>query len=269
LKPFAFGEKSPQTKRPAPVNVPYQFPGGDVPNMAEGGLPDLRMPYSFPDHLSVPNLAGGFDPNANSFASPQQPHGAQAAYDSDWKGSMQSATNGLIADDRQLGYEPNVGSSQLAGGRGTDFVNGSSTEQSWDTPPQNFAKGGMVAAVQREKKAIARGTGGAPKSAKPEPVMLGGKPAVVNSSEAIVPTPEGDAVLNPDQQQEVANMAGGSLIKPSHKGRLHRALGIPEGQKIPAKRIAEAKHSSDPHMRKMANFAANFGKPKLKPFVFN
>lgn len=42
-----------------------------------------------------------------------------------------------------------------------------------------------------------------------------------------------------------------------HKGRLHKALGIPEGQKIPAGRLREVLHSKDPHMRKMANFAQN------------
>jgi hypothetical protein len=52
------------------------------------------------------------------------------------------------------------------------------------------------------------------------------------------------------------------------KGGLHRSLGIPEGQKIPASRIASAKNSSDAHVRKMANFAANakgWKKKKRKP----
>lgn len=46
-------------------------------------------------------------------------------------------------------------------------------------------------------------------------------------------------------------------IKPSHKGRLHEALGVPEGQKIPASRIAAAKNSTDPALRKQATFAQN------------
>lgn len=40
-----------------------------------------------------------------------------------------------------------------------------------------------------------------------------------------------------------------------HPGRLHRALGVPIGEKIPAARLAIAAHSSDPHMRQMANLA--------------
>lgn len=47
-------------------------------------------------------------------------------------------------------------------------------------------------------------------------------------------------------------------IKESHKGRLHKALGIPEGQAIPKQRLEEAKASSDPSIRRMANFAINF-----------
>jgi hypothetical protein len=44
-----------------------------------------------------------------------------------------------------------------------------------------------------------------------------------------------------------------------NKGGLHRALGIPEGQKIPADRIEAAKNSSNPHVAHMANFAATMG----------
>lgn len=54
--------------------------------------------------------------------------------------------------------------------------------------------------------------------------------------------------------------ASGGLIKPSHKGRLHRALGVPEGQKIPAAKIAKAANSKNPHMAAMGRFAQNFGK---------
>lgn len=46
-------------------------------------------------------------------------------------------------------------------------------------------------------------------------------------------------------------------IKPSHKGRLHRALGVPAGKKIPASKLAKAKHSRSAAVRKQANFAAN------------
>lgn len=41
----------------------------------------------------------------------------------------------------------------------------------------------------------------------------------------------------------------------AHPGRLHRALHVADGQKIPASRLASAARSSDPHMRQMANLA--------------
>ena len=49
-------------------------------------------------------------------------------------------------------------------------------------------------------------------------------------------------------------------IKASHKGWLHKALGVPEGQKIPKAKLAQASHSSNPHMRAMATFALNAAK---------
>lgn len=37
-----------------------------------------------------------------------------------------------------------------------------------------------------------------------------------------------------------------------HKGALHRALGVPEGQKLGAGRISSALHSKSPSVRRMA-----------------
>jgi hypothetical protein len=39
------------------------------------------------------------------------------------------------------------------------------------------------------------------------------------------------------------------------KGALHREMGIPQGEKIPAKKLAKASHSSNPLLRKRANLA--------------
>lgn len=53
-----------------------------------------------------------------------------------------------------------------------------------------------------------------------------------------------------------------------HKGALHRALGVPEGDKIPASKMAQASHSSNPHVRHMAASAhglAHMGKGGGKP----
>jgi hypothetical protein len=36
------------------------------------------------------------------------------------------------------------------------------------------------------------------------------------------------------------------------KGKLHREMGIPEGQKIPAAKLAAATHSNDPEKRRDA-----------------
>jgi hypothetical protein len=37
-----------------------------------------------------------------------------------------------------------------------------------------------------------------------------------------------------------------------HKGKLHRELGIPEGEKIPHSRLESAMHSSDPEVKRDA-----------------
>ena len=41
-----------------------------------------------------------------------------------------------------------------------------------------------------------------------------------------------------------------------HKGALHRALGVPEGKKISAKKMAQARKSKSKHVRNMARSAA-------------
>jgi len=44
------------------------------------------------------------------------------------------------------------------------------------------------------------------------------------------------------------------------KGGLHRALGVAEGKKIPASKVAAAANSSNPNLRKKAQFAKNAAK---------
>lgn len=46
-------------------------------------------------------------------------------------------------------------------------------------------------------------------------------------------------------------------IKESHKGDLHSALHVPQDEKIPANKINKALHSTDTHLKRMANFARN------------
>lgn len=44
-----------------------------------------------------------------------------------------------------------------------------------------------------------------------------------------------------------------------HPGGLHRALGVPEGEKIPAEKLAAAKNSRNPRVRRMAALAHTLG----------
>jgi len=46
-------------------------------------------------------------------------------------------------------------------------------------------------------------------------------------------------------------------INIKHPGRLHERLHIPQGQPIPESRLEEAENSSDPSLRKEAQFAEN------------
>jgi hypothetical protein len=41
-----------------------------------------------------------------------------------------------------------------------------------------------------------------------------------------------------------------------NRGGLHRALGVKEGEKIPADKLEKAKNSDNNHLAKMANFAS-------------
>lgn len=46
-----------------------------------------------------------------------------------------------------------------------------------------------------------------------------------------------------------------ALSKPGSKGKLHRALKVPEGESIPQSKLTKALHSDNPKLRKEANFA--------------
>lgn len=45
------------------------------------------------------------------------------------------------------------------------------------------------------------------------------------------------------------------VIHHLRKGGLHRALHVPEGDKIPAEKLEAARHSSNDHIKHMAGFA--------------
>lgn len=49
-----------------------------------------------------------------------------------------------------------------------------------------------------------------------------------------------------------------------HRGALHKKLGVPMGEKIPAKKLKEAEHSKNPKERKEAVLAETLKKMKKK-----
>ena len=51
----------------------------------------------------------------------------------------------------------------------------------------------------------------------------------------------------------MANWIQGAI---KHPGALHKELGVPQGQKIPAAKLDKAKHSTNPTLRRRANLAA-------------
>jgi len=55
-----------------------------------------------------------------------------------------------------------------------------------------------------------------------------------------------------------------SLIKPSHRGLLHKELGVPEGEKIPMSKLLAAKErakkTGNKKLMEQVEFALNFGK---------
>ena len=52
-------------------------------------------------------------------------------------------------------------------------------------------------------------------------------------------------------------------VDPSHKGDLHKALHVAQGEKIPKAKIAKATHSKNPHLRHMAQFAKNVANEEM------
>lgn len=49
-----------------------------------------------------------------------------------------------------------------------------------------------------------------------------------------------------------------------HPGKLHRELGVPQGEKIPAKKMAKAAKSKSPTIRKEVALAKTLGKMRKK-----
>jgi hypothetical protein len=49
-------------------------------------------------------------------------------------------------------------------------------------------------------------------------------------------------------------------INPANKGALNRELGVPEGKKIPERKLEKAEHSKNLTLRRRANWAENVKK---------
>ncbi len=59
----------------------------------------------------------------------------------------------------------------------------------------------------------------------------------------------------------MANWIAGAT---KNKGALHRSLGVPEGEKIPAAKIAKAAHSDNPTLARRARLAQTLKKLRSK-----
>ena len=65
-------------------------------------------------------------------------------------------------------------------------------------------------------------------------------------------------LMKPMSLSEISSMAKKPIrIKPSRRGLLHKKLGVPIGKKIPPEKIAKAKNSASPALRKEATFEKN------------
>lgn len=64
------------------------------------------------------------------------------------------------------------------------------------------------------------------------------------------------------EEPEGAKRGGRKWIQGAikHPGALHRQLGVPQGQKIPATKLEKASHSSNPTLRRRANLAKTLKK---------
>jgi hypothetical protein len=60
-----------------------------------------------------------------------------------------------------------------------------------------------------------------------------------------------------DCDGDVRASGGGIHIKPSHRGLLHKDLGVPAGQPIPAAKMEKAKANASPAEKKRITFAEN------------
>lgn len=56
-------------------------------------------------------------------------------------------------------------------------------------------------------------------------------------------------------KKETVKLSHHRVVMHLNKGGLHRALGVPEGETIPAEKLSAAMNSKNSHVRRMANLA--------------
>lgn len=92
-----------------------------------------------------------------------------------------------------------------------------------------------------------------PDTAKPNSFKNGGVVkktgvALVHKGETVIP-------VGGEKKDDTVHLSHHRVVMHLNHGGLHRALGIPEGTKIPKDKIETARNSDNPHLREMANLA--------------
>lgn len=159
----------------------------------------------------VPNLAGGYTPAQVGGWNSTPESGTMQAGDAAFRSNMQAGQNALQNDLTAAGAPNQPTTTQALAGHPEDTVFGATPGQDWNHVP-NYAAGyvpgyaqgspAMRKAITRERTAIKHHVGGARRGDRPEPVLLAGKPAVINTGERVAPTPHGPAVLNRKMQRQ-------------------------------------------------------------------
>lgn len=113
--------------------------------------------------------------------------------------------------------------------------------------------GQMLRAASGMASASDAGVGLPPEGVPPAPS------APVSPAVPKPPTPPSPPTMSSTGRKGhgVGNFIQGAI---KHPGALHRELGVPQGQKIPAAKLNAAAHSSNPTERKRANLAKTLKK---------
>jgi len=82
-------------------------------------------------------------------------------------------------------------------------------------------------------------------------------PAILHKGEAVLTKEEADKhrARKSSGHTDTVQLSKHRVVMHLHKGGLHRALHIPEGETIPKEKLNEARNSKNPHVREMANLA--------------